>query len=140
MKRNCEEMIKKDVTELCRPSGFNLPVFADSIHSSILRLLRHGQKVSMITVSAHEVPAGLDIFWEDDGVGIPADEKGKIFSKDYGKHTGLGLFLASEILSVTGITLKETGEPGRGARFEILVPTGSYRFIGGKKNLPSKAG
>jgi len=123
----------------------HVEIFADPILSKVFynlldNAVRHGQKVRMITVSAHEVPAGLVIFWEDDGVGIPADEKEKIFSKDYGKHTGLGLFLASEILSVTGLTLKETGEPGRGARFEILVPTGSYRFIGGKKNLPSKAG
>jgi len=124
----------------------HVEIFADPILNKVFynlmdNAVRHGQKVSTITASAHEVPEGLLIFWEDDGVGIPADEKEKIFSKDYGKHTGLGLFLAREILSVTGITVKETGEPGRGARFEILVPTGSYRFNGGrKKNLPLKAG
>jgi signal transduction histidine kinase len=124
----------------------HVEIFADPILNKVFynlmdNAVRHGQKVSTITASAHEVPEGLLIFWEDDGVGIPADEKEKIFSKDYGKHTGLGLFLAREILSVTGITVKETGEPGRGARFEILVPTGSYRFNGGrKKNLPPKAG
>ncbi len=66
-------------------------------------------------------------------MGIPADEKEKIFSKEYGNHTGLGLFLAREICSVTGITLKESGEPGKGARFEVLVPAGSYRFSEGRK-------
>jgi hypothetical protein len=30
-------------------------------------------------------------------------------------------------LSITGITIRETGEPGKGARFEIVVPNGSYR-------------
>ena len=42
----------------------------------------------------------------------------------------MGLFLAREILSVTGITIRETGEPGKGARFEISVPKGAYRFEG----------
>ncbi|WP_424061443.1 hypothetical protein [Methanoregula sp.] len=40
----------------------------------------------------------------------------------------LGLYLVREILAITGIQIKETGEPGKGARFEITVPRGSYRF------------
>jgi len=40
------------------------------------------------------------------------------------------LFLSQEILSITGITITETGEPGKGARFEITVPKGAYRFTG----------
>jgi len=124
----------------------HVEIFADPILNKVFynlidNAVRHGQKVTTITISAHEVPGGLVILWEDDGVGIPSHEKEKIFSKDYGKHTGLGLFLAREICSVTGITLKETGEPGKGARFEILVPTGSYRFSGHrKKNLQHKTG
>jgi len=109
------------------------PILGKVFYNLMDNAVRHGQNVSTITVSAHEVPAGLVISWEDDGVGIPADEKEKIFSKDYGKHSGLGLFLAREIVSVTGITLQETGEPERGARFEILVPAGSYRFTGGRR-------
>jgi len=37
------------------------------------------------------------------------------------------LFVIHEILAITGITIRETGEPGKGARFEILVPAGAYR-------------
>ncbi|MFA4877789.1 MAG: hypothetical protein WC586_10270 [Methanoregula sp.] len=36
--------------------------------------------------------------------------------------------LSREILSITGITIHETGEPGKGARFEITVPPGGYRL------------
>jgi PAS domain S-box-containing protein len=116
----------------------HVEIFADPIFNKIFynfldNAVRHGQKVSSITVSTREGPGGLVISWEDDGVGIPVREKEKIFSKEYGKHTGLGLFLAAEICSVTGITLQETGEPGKGARFELLVPHGSYRFTGGRK-------
>jgi signal transduction histidine kinase len=65
---------------------------------------------------------------EDNGVGIPEKDKEKIFEQGYGKHTGLGLFLAKEILAITGISIRETGTPGTGARFEILVPKDTCRF------------
>jgi signal transduction histidine kinase len=67
------------------------------------------------------------IVCEDDGEGIPAEEKERIFDRGFGKNTGMGLFLAREILSITGITIRETGKPGKGGRFEIMVPKGVYR-------------
>ena len=39
------------------------------------------------------------------------------------------MFIAREILSLTGLTLTETGEFGKGARFEMRVPETYYRFI-----------
>jgi signal transduction histidine kinase len=40
------------------------------------------------------------------------------------------LFLSREILAITGITITENGEPGKGARFEITVPKGAWRTAG----------
>jgi len=110
-----------------------LVVYADPILEKIFlnlldNTLRHGKHATIIRVSARESQNGLNILWEDDGPGIPAEEKEKIFRQGYGKNTGLGLFLTREILSMTGITIGETGEPGRGARFEIRVPKGGYRY------------
>jgi len=65
---------------------------------------------------------------EDDGPGIPEDKKEDIFSKGIGAGGSTSLFLSREILSITGITIRETGVVGKGARFEIRVPKGSYRF------------
>jgi signal transduction histidine kinase len=65
---------------------------------------------------------------EDDGNGISAEDKDQLFTKGFGKHTSLGLYISREILSITGITITETSEPGKGARFEIMAPKGSYRF------------
>ena len=67
------------------------------------------------------------IVCEDDGVGVPESEKEKTFERGSVKNTGLGLALSREVLDITGITIRETGEPGRGARFEIAVPKGAYR-------------
>jgi signal transduction histidine kinase len=93
---------------------------------------RHGGNVHQITVRCEREPDGLLLIVEDDGKGIALSEKEKIFGRGYGQHTGLGLFLVREILSITGITIKETGIPGQGARFEMLVPKESFRNPGMK--------
>ncbi|WP_321508212.1 PAS domain S-box protein [uncultured Methanoregula sp.] len=107
-------------------------VFADPLLPKVFfnlydNTIRHGERATLITVSASVSPAGLVIVWEDNGVGIVPDQKEKIFERGFGKNTGLGLFLVREILSLTGITIRETGIAGKGARFEILVPKGAYR-------------
>ena len=66
------------------------------------------------------------IIFEDDGIGITRKEKSRIFDRGVGQNTGLGLFLVREILAITGITIAETGEAGKGAKFEIHVPRGRY--------------
>ncbi len=98
-------------------------VFFNLLDNSI----RHGQRVSHIRVSWELIEKGLIVAWEDDGVGVPGDEKERIFDRGFGKNTGLGLFLVREILSLTGIDIKETGSAGNGVRFEITVPKGAYR-------------
>ena len=82
----------------------------------------------MVRISARETSAGLDLALEDDGVGIPVPDKKRIFTKGFGKNTGLGLFLVKEILSITNITVEETGDSGKGARFEMHVPKEMYRI------------
>ena len=67
--------------------------------------------------------------------GVSAEEKKRLFTRGFGKNTGLGLFLSREILAITGITITGiaitgNGVPGKGARFEITVPKGAYRFTG----------
>ncbi|MFH0967312.1 MAG: ATP-binding protein [Methanobacteriota archaeon] len=78
-------------------------------------------------ISANELKNVLTVVWEDNGIGIAEEEKETIFERGFGKNTGLGMFLIREIFSLTGITIKENGVPGKGARFEILVPSGKFR-------------
>ena len=81
-----------------------------------------------MAVRTEQAGSGLRIVFEDDGVGISVDEKERIFEPGYGKNTGLGLFLAREILGITGITIHEIGVYGEGACFELVIPRGTYRF------------
>ena len=55
-------------------------------------------------------------------VGMASSGEAAIFNRGYFKHTGFGLYLSREIHSITGITIRETGEPDKGARFEMTVP------------------
>jgi len=98
-------------------------VFYNLVENSI----RHGHHVTAISISAVHSEQGMMIVYEDNGFGIPKDQKEQIFAHGFGKNTGLGLFLIREILSMTGIMIRETGKVNQGVRFEILLPEGSYR-------------
>lgn len=103
------------------------PLFEKVFTNLLDNAVRHGDHVSRIHVSAQELDTGLVLVWEDDGIGIEEDEKVHIFERGVGKNTGMGLFLAREILTITGMTIHETGKPGKGARFEITIPNGGYQ-------------
>lgn len=92
--------------------------------------LRYGEKIT--TIRCYTLPKGdrLSLVIEDNGVGIADPDKKRLFERGFGKHTGFGLFISREILAITGITITENGEPGRGARFELLVPAGNFRRVG----------
>ncbi len=111
----------------------NSEIFADSMikkvfYNLIDNALRHGDHVTRIVFSSHETADGLVIVCEDDGVGVTPQDKTKIFAKGFGRDSGLGLFLIREILSITKISIQETGDYGKGARFEMLIPKGDYRL------------
>jgi PAS domain S-box-containing protein len=91
-------------------------------------VILHAETATEIALWYRESEDGLTLVFEDNGVGIPDAMKEKIFGRKYGGMQGMGLFLAREILEITSITIHETGTPGKGARFEITVPKGGYRF------------
>ena len=135
--------VEKTITDAIlqlNPAGITLDVnlngleiFADPLVEKVFynlmeNSLRHGEHVTRMEFSCQETMDGLLLIYHDDGVGITAEDRGKLFQKGFGKNTGLGLFLSREILLITGITISENGEHRRGARFEIRLPKGAYRF------------
>ena len=116
----------------------DLSVFADPLFEKVFynvfdNALRYGgAQMKTIRVCSHETGTGLVVVCEDDGAGISKADKKHLFRRGYGKNTGLGLFLSKEILSITGISIAETSAPGCGARFEMQVPLGKYRWSKGR--------
>jgi PAS domain S-box-containing protein len=131
LRQSCKDVDLKGVTmEIVTDK---LEIFADPwlkkvFFNLIDNTLRYAERVTKIVVSLRESEDGLEIFFEDNGIGIPFDEKEKIFERGYGKNIGYGLFMVREILAITELTIRETGEPGKGARYEIHVPKRFYRF------------
>jgi len=112
-----------------------LEIYADPLLERVFlnlikNVLQHAEGATQIRAGYNPHGEHVVIFIEDDGKGIPPDAKELIFEKGSGTAGAVGLFLSREILSITGITIRETGEFGNGARFEITVPNGSYRFTG----------
>jgi PAS domain S-box-containing protein len=138
--QNVNECIRKAMAALpmravhIEPDPADPDVYADPLiekvfYNLIDNALKYGgDRMKMIRVSSQESDRGLTIVCEDDGVGISAEDKKRLFTRGFGKNTGLGLFLSREILSITSITIIENGTPGKGARFEITVPKGAYRI------------
>jgi signal transduction histidine kinase len=109
----------------------NLSIYADPLLEKVFfnlveNALRHGNGLTWIVFSSLPNEESLTLICEDNGGGVPEKFKDAIFNRQYFKNTGFGLFLSREILGITGISIHETGEPGKGARFEITVPAGYF--------------
>ena len=112
------------------PLQLNIPdvkIFSDKIFKlAITRVLEnipdHASGVSEIRVSMNKTSDGGILIIEDNGCGIPADQKTRIFDLGYGKGEGNGLFLAQKLLTIYGISISETGTAGSSARFELTIP------------------
>ncbi|HNX17262.1 MAG TPA: PAS domain S-box protein [Methanoregula sp.] len=118
---------------------FSDPLIERVFYTLMDNALCHGTTLTKIRCNANEIPSGLKITIEDNGVGIAQEYKEQIFGKEFGKSSGHchSLFLAREILSITGMIIHETGQAGKGARFEIHVPKGMYRLHETAQEEPS---
>ncbi|UCE81207.1 MAG: PAS domain S-box protein [Methanobacteriota archaeon] len=106
------------------------PMFEKVFLNLLVNSRKHGRKVTTIAVTYFSRGEDLIVTYSDDGIGIPVSDKEKIFEPGYGEESGLGLFLIREILAMTGITISEVGSPREGAKFEMAVPRGKFRFAG----------
>jgi signal transduction histidine kinase len=107
-----------------------LTVLADSLLAQLFynlvdNSLKYGEKLSKIRVYYEEKNDHLNVIYEDDGVGIPHAAKPKLFDEGYttGKGSGYGLYLAKKTMEAYGWAMEEKGEPGKGAKFVITIPT-----------------
>jgi signal transduction histidine kinase len=127
--------------EIAGPAG-TITVLADSHFDKALQYIlentvRHAGRPPVIRISLKDAGTHAELVLEDDGAGIPAKEKERIFERGYGKGVGWGLFVAREILGITGLTIVENGEPEKGVRFVITLPAGTYRENGEETVFPA---
>nr|WP_319538322.1 response regulator [uncultured Methanospirillum sp.] len=109
-----------------------LEIYADALLEMVFyilaeNVLKYAHSATAVKLWYEIIPGGCRLVFEDDGNGVEADLKEQIFEQWYGEQKGLGLFLSREILAITGLSIRENGEPGSGARFEIHIPDQMYR-------------
>jgi PAS domain S-box-containing protein len=102
------------------------PLLQKVFYNLVENAIRHAGPITGIRFFCRKNDGEISIFCEDEGIGIPENEKERIFRREFYKNTGLGLFLSREILSITGIGIREVGIPAEGALFEIRVPEGIW--------------
>lgn len=122
------------------PAGIHLncdipyiQIYADSLldrafYNLIDNAILHGGSISLIRIMIQEDENYLVMSVQDDGIGIPVEDKKKISQLGYGSHTGFGLFFIREVLAISQIRITECGVPEGGARFEIRIPEVGWRI------------
>jgi signal transduction histidine kinase len=110
----------------------DVELLADPLMDRVFSVLldntkRHGERATFARVRCERRDGSLVIIYEDNGVGVDAAHKERIFERGFGRSSGLGLFLAHQILDVNDARIVETGTPGKGARFEITFPPDRWR-------------
>jgi PAS domain S-box-containing protein len=104
------------------------PLFPRVFYNLLENSLKHGgRSLTEIRLSFRLSHDSLHIIYVDNGRGIPSDQKLTIFEFRQSSGTGMDLFLVREILGFTAITITENGEPGKGVRFEFIVPKDKFR-------------
>ena len=121
--------IPKEVSVNLNIDGIRL--LADSALQSVFshlisNSLKHGGKVTRINISYKINRGNLTVFYSDDGVGIPNEQKERLSKNIITDTERFGTFIINSVISASNFTIKETGIPGKGATFEIYVPLTSY--------------
>lgn len=114
-------------------------LFERALESLIVNVPDLDRKGDKVVLKFSEVGDRGLLSIEHSGKGVPQNFKARIFECGYryGRSDGFDLFLASEILRSTGITVMETGVPGKGTRFEVCIPHGKYALREPNRRLPS---
>ncbi|NLF87612.1 PAS domain S-box protein [Candidatus Bathyarchaeota archaeon] len=107
----------------------DLVVVADSLLRQIFynlvdNTLKHGKGVTQIRVHYAKHQNLVKLYYEDNGGGVPVDDKQRIFAEHFTTNggTGLGLSTIRKIMEVYNWSIEEIGVPNQGVRFEITIP------------------
>lgn len=124
----------KGVTLSAQVSLHELRVLADHdrvrhVFSNLIgNAVRHTPKGGSVTLDAEAVDGSVRFTVADTGTGIPKEYQERVFDKFFQvaesgpKGTGLGLYIAKEIVRAHGGEIGVESEPGKGSKFWFTIP------------------
>ena len=105
----------------------------EKLRQVLVQLISNAVKYSpsggTVTVSARERPNVVEVAVLDEGAGVAANDRDRIFSKFFkagtAQGTGLGLFIAQGLVRQMGGRMWVESDEGGGSRFAFELPIGS---------------
>ncbi len=116
------------------PPDLNISVDPTRMAQVLANLLDNAIKYSRegggeIVMAAEKDPEGISLSVTDNGMGIPEEEKARIWDRlyrgDRSRHQrglGLGLSLVRAVVKAHGGSITVESEPGKGSTFSIHLP------------------
>ena len=87
-----------------------------------------------VIVSANEIKNGIELIIEDNGMGIPQNELGRVYEKGFtgnkgrikSKSTGIGLYLCKKLCDKLGLLINIDSQEEVYTKVKIIFPKGSF--------------
>jgi two-component system, OmpR family, sensor histidine kinase KdpD len=112
------------------------PVLGDEVsvelalRNLVSNALKYGPPGGTVTIAASAARDGVEVRVADEGPGIPAEDRARIFdlfyrvprSRTVAPGAGIGLFVVRALVEAMGGTVRAGGEPGRGAEVALWLP------------------
>lgn len=91
-------------------------------------------KNALLKVYTNEGKDNVILTIEDNGIGIPINDVGRVFDKGftgengriYGKSTGIGLYLCKKLCEKLGLGISLYSVEGKGTKVNIIFPIGKF--------------
>lgn len=109
----------------------NIDCFAGQLNQVFVNLISNAvdamDNVGTLIISTHDIGDKVQLSFKDNGKGIPAEVREKIFdpffsTKDVGEGTGLGLAISHSIIDQHKGKIEVFSEIGSGTEFRITLP------------------
>jgi signal transduction histidine kinase len=139
-----DEITKRKVTVEFRKPRPSLPKVMVDVEKIKLvfqnlfdNAIRYTQQGGKITLSFESRPDQIEFLIKDTGLGIPKDQKERIFTKFFRaanvmkvdtEGSGLGLFIAKNIINAHGGKIWFESEEGQGTAFHFVLPVKKGKF------------
>ncbi|MGQ9667614.1 MAG: sensor histidine kinase, partial [Anaerolineae bacterium] len=108
------------------------PVLMEQVFSNLIdTAIKFTPAGGTITVAGEATAAGVRLYFKDTGIGIPPEERERVFDRFYQveggptrpyRGTGLGLTICKHIVERHHGRIWVEGEPGQGAVFVVELP------------------
>jgi signal transduction histidine kinase len=110
------------------PASLDAPKVARVVENLVANALKHSEGPVTVWIRVRSGDEGAELVVEDDGSGIPAEERARVFEPFHrgvtaAPGTGLGLSIVAGFVDLHGGRVEVEDRPGGGASFRVTFPS-----------------